>query len=136
MKPAVMPRDAERLVVDLATDLLADDDCTVGIEVPKGWVPTARKHLQIVSDGDPVAIWPIATRPTVRLVARAGTTTDAKDLCARAYGSLCAYRGDDVIARIQPLTGVLAARDPDTHAELASATVRVTVRTEPIESGS
>lgn len=138
MKPAVMPRDVERLVVDFLEDALAehDPDASVGIGVPGGWTPTQFPHLEVVSDGEPLNVWPIAMRATIRLVARAATTTDAKALCALAFGLLCAHNGDGVIVQTRPLTGVLAARDPDTHVEIASATVRVTCRTEPIPVGS
>lgn len=129
MKVEAQPRDVERLVVDYLTGQL--DDSTVGVGVPGGWTPTQFPHLEVVSDGGN-AIWPIATRSTVRLVARAATTTDAKALCGLAFGLLCAHNGDGEIVRTRALTGVLATRDPETHVEIASATVQVTVRTEPI----
>lgn len=138
MKPAVMPRDVERLVVDFLTDAIVDHDpdASVGIGVPGGWTPTQFPHLEVVSDGEPLNAWPVAMYATIRLVARAATTTDAKALCALAFGLLCAHNGDADIAQTRPLTGVLAARDLETHVELASATVRVTCRTEPIPTGS
>jgi hypothetical protein len=136
MKPQVQARDAERLVVDLLTDLLENEDCTVGVGVPEGWTPSSPKHLQVASDGEPTSLWPVATQTTIRLVAHAGSTTEAKALCALASGLFCAHNGEDDIVSVRSLTGVLPARDPDTDAELAAATVRVTVRTEPIETGS
>lgn len=134
MKPLVQPRDTELFVVDYLGPLLTD--ATVGVSVPTGWLPTDTPHLQVVSDGDPSGIWPIATRCTIRLIARAGSTSEAKDLCGLALGYLCAHNGDTDISSTRYLTGVLPARDPETDAELASATVRVTVRTEPIDTGS
>lgn len=133
-----MPRDVERLVVDYLEDALADHDpdASVGVGVPGGWTPTQFPHLEVVSDGEPVNLWPVAMRATIRLVARAATTTDAKALCNLAFGLLCAHNGDGEIVQTSPLTGVLAARDTETHVEIASATVRVTVRTEPIPTGS
>lgn len=141
MKPAVMPRDTEKFVVDFFTedngDAIAElGECTVGVNVPSGWTPAWVPHLQVTSDGDPVGIWPIATRDTIRLTARAGTTSDAKELCGLALGLLLAHNGDADISSTRYLTGVLPARDPQTHVELASATARVTVRTEPIPVGS
>lgn len=135
MKPEVEPRDTERLVVDFLDGEISDV-CTVGVGVPETWTPASElPHLEVALDGEFVQSWPVATVCTVRLVARAASTTEAKALCGLAFGVLCAHNGDGVIAGTRPLTGVIPARDPQTQAELAAATVRVTVRTEPI-SGS
>lgn len=136
MKPLVVPQDAEVLTKDLLIDLLAGETCTVSIGVPSGWTAASENHLQVALDGDPIPVWPICTRPTIRLVARAASTSEAKALCGLAFGLLCAHNGGDGIVSVRPLTGVQPARDPETNAELASATVRVTVRTEPIDIGS
>lgn len=132
MKVAARPRDVERLVVDFLIDALADQDCTVSVGVPADWTPADIAHVEVVSDGEPLQAWPIVMYATIRLVARSGSTTEAKALCGLAFGLLCAHNGDGVIVGTRPLTGVLPARDPETNAELASATVRVTVRTELI----
>lgn len=138
MKVEAQPRDVERLVIDYLEDVIADHDpdVTVGLGVPRGWGPSQFPHLEVVSDGEPLNLWPVAMRATIRLTARAATTSDAKALCALAFGLLCAHNGDEAIVQTSPLTGVLDARDPDTHVEIASATVRVTCRTEPIPVGS
>lgn len=136
MKPLVMPVDTERLVKDYLAEVMADVDCTVGIGVPEGWAPGDTKHLEVASDGVPIAVWPIFTRTTIRLVARAGSTTEAKELCALGLGYLLAHNGDGVIVGTRYLTGPLPARDPETKAELAAATASVRARTEPIEIGS
>jgi hypothetical protein len=131
-RPAVQPRDTERLVVDYLTVALTDVNCTVGIGVPEAWTPSSTPHVEVALDGL-ADQWPVVTQGTVRVVARAGSTTAAKALCAVAFGWLCAHEGDGVIVSARPLTGPIPATDPDTHAELAAATVRVTVRTARLE---
>lgn len=131
MKLALQSQDVERLVVDYLTDLLGD--VTVAVGVPTDWTPASTPHLEVASDGIPTQQWPIVDFATIRLVARAASTTAAKALCARAHGRLCACPGTNEIYGTTSLTGVLPARDPDTHAELASATVRVAVRTIPLD---
>lgn len=136
MRPQVQPRDAERLAKDYLADVMADVDCTVSIGVPSDWKPTSTKHLEVASDGVPLNEWPICTHTTIRLVARAASTTEAKALCSTALGWMLAHNGDTDIANTRFLTGVQPARDFETNAELAAATVRVTCRTEPISTGS
>lgn len=136
MKPQVQPRDVERLVVAYLTEALEDENCTVGVGVPASWKPTSTPHVEVASDGEPRDGWPIVTYTTIRLVARANGTSAAKALCGLAYGLLCAHNGDEAIVSTRALAGPLPARDPQTNAELASATVRVTARTEPVETGS
>jgi hypothetical protein len=126
---AVTYPDAERLVVDYLTPLL---DESVGVGVPAGWTATSPDHLQVVLDGTPRLEHPVIAHATIRLVARSASTTRAKALASKAMGLLCAHPSDDSIAGTGPYTGVLPARDPETGAELASVTCRVTVRSTPI----
>lgn len=140
MKPRVMLPDIEALTVDLLASLIAPlETCTVGIGVPEGWKPTSEPHLQVelVATrrlfGD---LHPVAGTAMVRIIARAATTTEAKRLAALGEGLLLTHAGGSGISTIKPLAGVLAERDPDTRAELASVTVRVTARTVPIPQGS
>lgn len=134
-KPLVRFPDAETLTSDLLAELLEphEPDVTVGVGVPKNWSPTdSDAHIQVAWDGTPVRTWPIVAHATIRLVARAASTTEAKRLVALAEGLLLAHPGGAGIAVIRPLTGVLPAQDPTTRAELASVTLRVSVRSEPI----
>lgn len=130
--------DVERLVVEYLTEHLGryEDDITVGVGVPSDWTPESPTHLQVVSDGIFSLDHPVAAHATVRLVARAATTTEAKRIAALAFGVLCAHPGSGGIAGARPFTGPLAARDPETRAELASVTARVTVRSIQIPVGS
>lgn len=134
MKPAVTFPDAERAVVDLLAGLIGphQPDATVGIGVPPGWGTSSPPHIEVDWDGTPTNFHPVADRPTIRVVVRARTTSEAKRLAQLARGLLLAHTGAGDIARIRPGVGVMPARDPDTKAELASFTLLVTVRAIPI----
>lgn len=135
---AVTYPDVERLVRNYLADELdaIGETCTVRVGVPPNWTPASGSHLQVDLDGTPTGTHPIIVNATVRLVAWAANTTEAKRLAALAQGLLLAHPGGDGISVTQFLTGVLPARDPESRAEIASTTSRVTVRSEPIPSGS
>jgi hypothetical protein len=129
VNPAVFP-DPERAVVTLLTGLMADQDetATVGVGVPGGWRPDSTPHLEVAWDGTPIIEHRSLAHATIRIVARAGTTTEAKRLALLAQGLLAAHDGSGAISVIRPLTGPLPARDPDTRAELATITLRASTR--------
>lgn len=133
-KPLVEVPDAERLTVDLLESLIAsyEPDVTVGIGVPDGWDVNSDPHLEVAWDGTPVDELPAIAHATIRIVARAATSTEAKRLAGLAQGLLLAHNGSAGISVIRNLTGVLPAQDNLTRAELAAVTLRVTVRTTPI----
>lgn len=135
MKLAVTYPDVERLVRVYLRQELTDlgETCTVGIGVPTDWDRDSPEHLQVDLDGTPSGFPPVAVNATVRLVAWAQSTTRAKRLAALAQGLLLAHPGGDGIAVTQFLTGTQPGRDPDSHAEIAATTTRVTVRSQPIE---
>lgn len=139
MKLAVAYHDAERAVVDWLTEQLPahGEDATVGVGVPVGWERGDTEHVQVDFDGTPLTEHPVIAHATVRLVAWASSTTDAKRLVSVATGLLLAHPGGDGIAATRPQTGVLPVHDDEHNAELASTTTRVTVRSYEIEpSGS
>ncbi len=129
--PDVMPQDAERLVVDRLTILIAGDTATptVGIALPNGWTKAAAPHLQVEAF-TAFANWPVQTRPTIRVVAWAASTTEAKRLAAKAGGLLTAYEGE--LGPVRWLTGPDAARDDKTQAEIASVELTAAIRSIPI----
>lgn len=132
-KPAVIIPDVERIVVDHLVTICAGripSGATIGIGVPTGWVASQPLHVQVAWDGTPVMTWPIVVRATVRIVVHAGSPTTAKRYATLVMGLLCA--DTSTAFSVQPLTGVMPARDIDTAAELASFTLRVSVRTTPI----
>lgn len=128
--------DPELLVKSYLDDELAylDPAVTTGVGVPSGWTKSSPRHLQIESDGTPEIVHPIVAYTTVRVVAWATDPTPAKELASRAMGHLLAHPGDDDVSAIRRLTGVLPARDPETKAELAAFTVRVGLRSQPIDT--
>lgn len=135
MKPLAVFPDAERATVDLLTALLDEwaPDFTCGVGVPPDWTPASPTHVRVAWDGTPVLEHPVVAHATVRLVAYAATTTEAKAAVAVAQGLLLAHAGGDGVAAVHELTGVLPAHDPATAAEIASVTVRITVRSVPLE---
>jgi len=137
-KPLVQAPDAEELLVELLEGLLAaqDEEATVGIGVPAGWTPGDTPHVQVAWDGTPSMEWPVYTRPTVRIVARAETTEQAKRLAAVTQGLLLAHMGGEGVTNIRPGVGIFPGRDEDTQAEIAWFTVLATIRTVPLDSGS
>lgn len=117
-------QDDERAVVDVLAAVLPGigEDVTVTVGGPvTGWRPSSRPHIKVTSDGTP-SIDNVSTRATVRCTAYAGSTTEAKRLAALAQAVLVARY--DLINAVA-LTGVLAARDDDTGAEIAMTTVQV-----------
>ncbi len=128
MKVAVTYPDPEVALVDLLEQLLDDEDCTVSVGVPDDWTPSTGNHVEVALDGTPVERHPIAIMPTLRVVAHTATPSEAKRLALLCQGLLLAHPGGDPVGSIRPGTGLLVARDPDTRAELASFTVRTTLR--------
>lgn len=130
-KTAVTYPDPERVVKDYLDPLIAD--ATVGIGVPSSWTSASGEHLQVAADGSFLSgTHPVYTEATVRLVAWSDSPTAAKELVQRAQGLLLAHPGTGSISRTRPLTGLVPARDDQTNAEIASVTVRVTLRSVPI----
>jgi hypothetical protein len=110
---------------------------TVGVGVPEGWTPDVTPHLEVAWDGTPVVFAQgVVYGATLRIVARAKTTTTAKRLASLAQGLLTAHSGGGGITSFRPLTGPLPARDPDTRAELCSVTLRATARAVTVPESS
>lgn len=125
MKPAVMYPDPESVVVPWLNDALEAD---AGVEVPSTWKPTDGPFLLVGWDATFLQA-PIAARYSVRLTAWAETTSAAKALVLLAQGLMLA---EESAFSAQPLTGPFPARDPETHAETATVTVQVRLRSIPI----
>lgn len=134
MKPRVTYPDVERATVDLLADLVVarEPDVSVGVGIPTDWTVEHDPHLQVSCDGTPTLDHPIVAHSTVRIVAWAATTSRAKELANLAHGLIVAHDGAPPVAGVSTLTGLLPARDPETRAELASFTVRISIRSTPI----
>jgi len=130
VKPVTVPPDAEHVAVDYLTSVLAarTQDVTVGVNIPATWVAGTKPHVQVALDGTPIVEYPILFRSTVRVNCWHASTTTVKALAALCQALLCAHPGSVQVASVQPLTGVLPARDPDTGAQLASISVRLNLR--------
>jgi hypothetical protein len=132
-KPTVVYGDAEvrvrELLTELLTELLAAEECTVAIGMPRGWTVDAPLHVEVAWDGTPVLAHPVVAFATIRVTVHGADPTPVKDLAALAQGLLLAERN------IRSLTGLAPVRDPD-GPELASFTVRVATRSTPVETGS
>lgn len=128
--------DAEQDVVDVleahtlaALAALADlPSVTVGLDVPTGWKPSDPPHLQVRADGGTADDMPIAGRVTVSLTARADTLRRAKRLVIAAQAVVVGRT--DLISAVH-LAGPITARDAQTNADLAMATVLVVARSIP-----
>jgi hypothetical protein len=122
-KPLVDYPDPEHVVVDYLADQLVE---TVGVGVPDTHTRTSPAHLQVAVDGQ---TWehPIRTSALIRLTAWAPTRTEAKALCAEAVGLLLSQQQWPA----RPVSGPIPTRDPDTGTELATASLRVGMRTTP-----
>lgn len=122
------PVDVARVVKDwLKADLAARfPTLLVVLELPAGWALGSAPVLLVADDGDPLAIWPVGTSPTIRVT----SWTSGRD---RTYVHAAMARLLSVsipgIAAILPGTGVLEARDSKTRGDLASFTVRARART-------
>jgi hypothetical protein len=136
MRVAVSFPDVEHLLVDHLTTVLPsvlDPVPTVSVGVPVTWKPSSVPHVEVAWDGTPIQIYPLIARPTIRVVVRAGSPTEAKRIASIVHGVLLGPVIPPGVSNVLPLTGVLPARDVETRAELASFTVQVTVRSQPIE---
>ncbi len=141
MIPAHQVPDAEKAVRALLTAAMASPTCTVAIDLPADWTPgvpgdpsrpASPPHVQPQWDGTNLAGHQITATATVRVVVWAATKSLAKDTAARAQALLLAHDGTPPISTVRPGVGPVPARDPDTRAEMAWFTVRVTVRTTPL----
>jgi len=124
-KPEVTYPDAEHVVVDYLTGML--DGATVGVDVPDDHTRTSPAHLQVTVDGVTLT-HPIQASALVRLTAWAPSRTGAKQLCGLALGLLLGQQEWPT----QPVSGPIPTRDPDTGTELATAALRIGLRSVPI----
>lgn len=135
MKPLVVFADAQAAGADVLRDVLAGrvEPCVEGVEVGTR-VPGDRSpeipHLPYVmvrNDGSFVQHL-ANSRTTLRVTVWHADADQAHDLAQLCQGLLLAYGGGPVIRGCRPLTGPLAATDPDSHTDLCTFTVAANVR--------
>lgn len=122
------PVDVARLIKDwLADDLAARfPDLSVRLELPSDWRLGSGPVLIVADDGGPMAMWPAATSPTIRVTS--WTSGRTREYVHAALARLLSGPIPGVAA-VLPGTGVIEARDERTAGDLASFTVRTRVRT-------
>lgn len=135
MKSTVTFADPERATVDLLGTWYSSPDATAGVGVPPERQvpanPAPVDYIQVGWDGTPRQSEQIMTA-LVRVTTWAASTTRAKALALEAQGRLLGYEGGTVISNIERGIGIIPGRDPITHAELASFSVLVTLRSTPL----
>lgn len=127
--PEVTYGDGDHEAVDYleaALETRWDGPVGVGVKLPADWVPTMAPFLVVDLTATPGAVHPIEEYQTVRLIAHADTTRTAKRLAAVAQGALLAHP----TMKTEYLTGRTTEFDESTGAELASCSVRMTVRSQ------
>lgn len=122
------PVDVARVIKDwLQADLAARfPTLSVTLELPSDWVLGSNPVLVVADDGDPLAVWPVATSPTIRVTS--WTSGRDRTYVHAALARLLTARIPGVAA-VLPDTGIFDARDTKTRGDLASFTVRPRART-------
>ena len=112
--------DIEAAVVAYLTPLL--QDATGGVELPPTWTPADGAFVLVACDAS-TTTYPVLNRATVRLSAFTTGRTAAKTLARTAQRHLLTHRGEPPIGVVVPGAGVVAGRDPDNGADLATCSV-------------
>ena len=122
------PVDVAAIVKEWLKDDLAErfPKLAVVLEHASDWSLGSDPELVVADDGDTLAIWPVATSPTIRVTS--WTSGRDRTFVHAALARLLTQRIPG-IAAIRPGTGVIDARDPKTQGDLASFTVRARART-------
>lgn len=126
----MIPVDGAQLVKDWLKPraAIAHPSLRVALEVPDGWKLGHPPVLVVADDSGPMDIWPVATKPTIRIT----SWTSGRDR-TYVHWAMSQLLGQVIpgVAAVLPGTGVLDARDDKTRADLASFTVRTRMRTTP-----
>ncbi len=135
MKPLRLPSDAARAIKDyyaaVLPGLIDPPVPTIEIGVPVEWtVGQSGPHLGVFDDSGP-ALWPIYSEPTVRVTVWANGRTLSRKIAGIALGVLYAHRIPGV-AKVDAISSLLEARDPNNAGVMASFTASVKARTLPI----
>jgi hypothetical protein len=126
---ATLP-DAEKLVIDYLVIALAARNvtATVGVVIPATWTKASTQHVQVALDGTSSNSYPVKADVVIRITAWTGTPTAAKALANLCEGLMLSCAGYKQMGSVLPGTGVIATRDADTKAEIASFTVEAHIR--------
>jgi len=80
----------------------------------------------VFDDGGP-AVWPVASRPTIRVTVWAAGETAARAVAAQALGKVMSAQLDGIV--FTNPSAILEDRDPNNGADMASFTVTALART-------
>ena len=122
-KPYRLPADPKVAIKQfLATELAP---VTVRNNLPRDY--SKAQTAGVVFDDGGLAVWPVATRPTIRVTVWAGGETAARAVAGQALGKVMSAQLDGFVFR-NP-SAILEDRDPNNGADMASFTVSVLART-------
>ena len=109
---------------DLATRF---PELSVRLELPADWSVGSDPVLLVANDGSPMAMWPVATMPTIRIT----SWTSGREL-KYAHAALTRLLTARItgLAAVLPGTGIIETRDPQTRGDLTSFTVLTRARTQ------
>lgn len=133
MKPVRRPADPAKLVKNhLAATvpaLVATPAPTFGVVLPANWSLSSPPAVVVFDDGG-APIWPVVTRPLLRITVWANGRDRGIAIAGAALSVLTSQRIPGVATLTQP-SGLLEARDSNTGAQLVSFTMRSQSRTLP-----
>ncbi|MFC9768835.1 hypothetical protein [Rhodococcus jostii] len=131
MKPLRIPGDPARAAKDhLAATipaLISGIDPTFGLSLPGDWTPASAPWVVVFDDTGP-AVWPIATRPLLRITVWSSGRTRSREIAGLCLGVLLAHQIPGIATARDP-SSILDARDSHNNGIMASFTVRATART-------
>jgi len=132
VKARRQPADAAVPVKNYLVSCLSvpEPEVTAALNLPPKWAPETHPPAVVVFDDSGPTRWPIATHPQIRVTVWAHGRTRARTIAGLCLGWLLAGRVPGV--KISPGTSIIDARDPDNGGDMASFTVRTTVRTVPL----
>ncbi|WP_306358849.1 MULTISPECIES: hypothetical protein [unclassified Nocardia] len=109
--------------------LVAAPAPTVGMVLPANWTTSSAPAVVVFDDSGPT-VWPVLTRPLIRITVWANGRDRSLAVAGAALGVVMAHRIPGVATITDPST-LLEARDSKTGGILASFTVRTQARTLP-----
>lgn len=131
MKPFRTPGDgakaAKAHLAAVLPGLVAAPAPTVALTFPTSWTTGSAPAIGVFDDGGP-QVWPVVTKPRIRVTVWADGRDRARSIAGVCMGVLLSHRIDGLAAVTDP-TAILEDRDPSTGALTASFTVSATVRT-------
>ncbi|WP_155292972.1 hypothetical protein [Rhodococcoides fascians] len=131
--------DLGLIVKDHAKALLAARgvDCTASQNVPANWDRKSKPHVQVLDSAPAITkgwgrVSASSGNASIQLTVYAQDSTEAKRIANLLMALLFVGKLPRHIAQIGEGTGITSDRDPETTAQFAFFTVRVTATTVPV----